>query len=189
MSSITPTSILNGYGENVCRLLNLLADRALVVSEHCWHALVYPSSTADEPAENIDDEEEIEDLSIAHGVIEEAETFDAQHDEVSMLHHSIIQPSVSKTQWIEETERVAAALKTKLTVSDGYNAHLMNISQSVQRIHRISCDDFSLSETLHATQVYVKEQIGQLQYGEKSINRSLAELSQKYAQEQSVSVS
>lgn len=188
LSSITPTSIINGYGENVCRLLNLLADKALVVVGHQWSALVYPSNNTDGAADMHvldEEEEEIEDMSMTYVAIDdEAEM---TRDDGSLLHHSIIQPSVSRSQWLEETERVASALQSKTTISDNYNTHLMKIAQLTQRVHRVN-EDFSLAEGLHATQGLVREQIHQMQYGEKTINKSMTEYAQQYAQYQSVKV-
>ena len=59
LADVPPTALLHGFGLKVCRLLNLLADRALISSAHKWIAFNYGAvGSADVvPAEGSDNED------------------------------------------------------------------------------------------------------------------------------------
>jgi hypothetical protein len=46
LGEITPTSLLQGYGEKACTLVNLLCDAAVAKTGQLWRPFVYPDESA-----------------------------------------------------------------------------------------------------------------------------------------------
>jgi hypothetical protein len=60
LANINPSSLVQGYGEQTCLFLNILADTAMKSKNHCWEQFVYPeepmSHSPEQPLEaEIDD--------------------------------------------------------------------------------------------------------------------------------------
>ncbi|MCJ8744970.1 hypothetical protein PDJAM_G00124780 [Pangasius djambal] len=135
-----PSKLKSGAGENVCYVLDRLAEEALKCRQFVWKRPVYPSEELEEESVMGDDAELI--LSKVEELTEEADEEDdiidleelksrSSQNEVSVLRPEMILESVTDSaEWNLEVERVLPQLKVSVrTDIKDWRSHVSQMHQ------------------------------------------------------------
>lgn len=123
--NISPTSLIEGYGDKACTLLNSLADALLRRKRHSWLPFIYEKGKEDQGgADGLDqdqDEEVEEEEVVLQGLPQDELGSDRDTDNAEgLLLEPILMASVAPTVWKSETERVARRLaEAKMLLANG----------------------------------------------------------------------
>ncbi|CAE7718705.1 ift57 [Symbiodinium microadriaticum] len=119
LAEVTPTSLQQGHGEKVCVFLNLLCDAAIHRLDYKWKPFEYPPDDVACPPNMTtdDDEDDIIEEYLGDGedyTAAQSPDFEVSGTAAGNLHMSMIIGMADSYKWQEETERVAASLKSKM---------------------------------------------------------------------------
>ncbi|KAM3934549.1 intraflagellar transport protein 57 homolog [Leptodactylus fuscus] len=187
-----PSKLKAGYGEQVCYVLDFLAEKALKHIDFAWNRPTYPSEELEEEVVAEDDAEltlnKIEDEIVEEDSENDEEQFidltvlKAQTSKLNSAESSkpgeILESSIDAAEWYLEVERVLPQLKvTVRTDNKDWRAHVDQMHQ-----HKDSMET-SLSETkgyLDKLQSEVSKTLEKVSSREKYINSQLDPLIQEY---------
>jgi len=137
MVNISPTSLIEGYGVNVCNMLMFFADHALAGRNHVNRPLVYhgndfldliredlPSEVGDDDvldeeeqssfSDDVDGRQEAWSKRILSKCTEDEDTWMGQSAFDSDVRSGIIMATIDPVLWQQETERVASKLQLRV---------------------------------------------------------------------------
>lgn len=207
---ITPTQLIPGYGEHVCRLLNALADGVLLLSNFVVQLPKHPDQHNDtlEPLADADgDPDDIPEDGfdagdeVGDGADEVVGDGSVRGDmDSGMWQQSMIVPSVDPSMWREETNRMMEKLLTARSSTvlqdNGWTSHL-SVLQQYQQKYQVetrqgtegSSESLSYMQgELKKIQTVLAEQLNNTEHFENVLkkNPTFAQMSMHYAEYQKV---
>ncbi|NWH77807.1 IFT57 protein, partial [Piaya cayana] len=193
-----PSKLKAGYGEQVCYVLDCLAEEALKNSGFSWKRPVYPTEEREEEEEITEDDAELMLNKLEEDIVEEesdneenfidlnvlkAQTYRSDFNE-SAKQEEILQSTTDAAEWNLEVERVLPQLKVTIrTDNKDWRIHLGQMHQHKDGI------DSSLKETrgyLDKLHNEISRTMEKINSREKCINNQLENLIQEYRSAQAL---